>query len=264
MKHPDQDRTVLDPRWEDDLRAGHDADGGQGSVERELEVLHVLRHARAPEPIDDARLDALWGEIEAQAFPSAHGTTWWRRRWWVALVPAATAAVVLFFVVPRQGGDGLDRGDAASEPVARADAAPTSGRPSAAQAASAEDAMLPAAAPAERAEEKRQRSIYEEQFAALAPRSRVIVAGAVDDGRGKLRAELIADARLAGAPSADAVAEPPTELRETRSRSAGAGASGLRGSEPPPEREATSAADAEADADAETNPPPRPRAGGQR
>lgn len=266
MTRPDQDRTVLDPRWEDELRAGLEADGGQGSVERELEVLHALRHARAPEPIDESRMDALWSEIEAQAYPSARGTSWWRRRWWVAVVPAATAAAVLLFVVrPAERSDGEADGtiarDAARDEVEfDTAAAPASARrqgPAASAAASPAEESAPSA----RASGARAPSIYEEQFAALAPRSRAVVTGAVEDGRGKLRAELIADARLAAVPDVDL--QTPTTPSDDRPRSRAAGSSSGAGRSDtlrPAEADVgpTTEVDTEADSDA------RSKAGGGR
>lgn len=103
---PDIDRTaargVLDPAWEDELRRGQEAEGEAGSIEAELAIVHLLRHARAPEALTAGELDKLWA---SELAPALTPTPWWRRRWlWGALPAVATAAVVM--VVVRGPGSG--------------------------------------------------------------------------------------------------------------------------------------------------------------
>lgn len=89
-------RSVLDPAWEDELRSGQEADGEAGSVEAELAIVRLLRHARAPEPLAPADLDALWAEGVAPAITRA---PWWRRRWLWGAVPAFAAAAAVLFII---------------------------------------------------------------------------------------------------------------------------------------------------------------------
>ncbi len=86
--------SVLRPEWEDALRAGQSEDGGAGSVEAELAVIHLLRHARAPEAAPD--LDRLWS---GQISPAITPVAWWRRRWLWGVVPAAATAALLVVVL---------------------------------------------------------------------------------------------------------------------------------------------------------------------
>lgn len=95
---PDASRagSVLDPGWEDALRAGQSEDGGAGSVDAELAVIHLLRHARAPEAPAPADLDRVWTE---QISPAITPAPWYRRKWLWGLVPAAATAALLVIVL---------------------------------------------------------------------------------------------------------------------------------------------------------------------
>jgi hypothetical protein len=92
----EQPGSVLTPDWEDALRAGQAEDGEAGSVEAELAVIHLLRHARAPEALAPADLDRVWHE---QISPSITPTPWWRRKWLWGVVPAAATAALLVVVL---------------------------------------------------------------------------------------------------------------------------------------------------------------------
>jgi hypothetical protein len=161
---------VLDPAWEDALRAGQAEAGEAGSIEPELAVLHLLRHARAPEGIDDDRLDRVWASIDDGA-PQPWWRRVWSRPWWIGGTAAVAAAAVVLVVVVRPGPD-VPGGDVEG-PVADA----------------ADHAQA-----------------LERQFELLAPAARERVAAQVDEGRGELRKELIAtairtgDSSLGGAP----------------------------------------------------------------
>lgn len=151
---------VLDPAWEDALRRGQEAEGEVGSIEPELAIVRLFRHARAPEELAPADLDALWAGELAPAFAP---TPWWRRKWlWGALPALATAAVVL--VIVRGPGD-----DASAPRVA----------------ARAESAPAPAAAPSPA-------RVLAQQFAQLEADARRDLDATVDDDRGVLRHDLLA------------------------------------------------------------------------
>jgi hypothetical protein len=165
-EHPSEPRPgVLDPAWEDALRAGQAEDGGAGSVEAELAVIHLLRHARAPEALAPAALDRVW---QAGVLPQLSPVPWWRRRWLWGAVPVAAAAALLVVVLARP--DGTDAGE---EGVAL-----TGGAPMIADAAAAPS-------PAR---------TLERQFAQLEGDARRDLGDSVDRGRGVLRAQLLADA----------------------------------------------------------------------
>lgn len=93
---PSRPGSVLDSAWEDALRTGQTEDGGAGSVEAELAVVHLLRHARAVEPLAPADLDRLWREGVA---PVITPVPWWRRRWLWGLAPVAATAALLVVVL---------------------------------------------------------------------------------------------------------------------------------------------------------------------
>ncbi|PCC70820.1 hypothetical protein SAMN02745121_02714 [Nannocystis exedens] len=154
-------RGVLDPAWEDELRRGQEAEGETGSIEGELAIVRLLRHARAPEALTAGELDKLWsGELAPALTPAP----WWRRRWlWGAVPAVATAAVVLLVV----------RGpESASAP----------------QVATAESAAAPAAAAPGPSASK----LLAQQFAQLEHDARRDLDARVDDDRGVLRHDLLA------------------------------------------------------------------------
>lgn len=109
---------VLDPKWEDALRAGQEADGGAGSVEDELAVVRLMLHAREPESLPDEALDRIWSDIEPEVAPAP----WWRRPWVLWGAPAVAAAAVLVVLVIPRGDDPVpdDAALAAAESPAEA------------------------------------------------------------------------------------------------------------------------------------------------
>lgn len=163
--------AVLDPSWEVALRSGQEAEGEHGSVEDELAVIHLLRHARAPQPLDDAALDRLWGDVDGSLKEAAASGGWraWLRRPWLlggSAALAATAAAVLVLVWSGPGpGPQPDPGSQLAgtnvpPPTRAADMAAT----------------------------------IEAQFAMLEPGARAEVERSVDEGRSSLRGELLASA----------------------------------------------------------------------
>ena len=149
-------RGVLDPSWEEALRAGQEQDGAAGSVEPELAVLHLLRHARAPEALADAELDGLWRELEDATSPAP----WWRRPWILWGAPIAAAAAVLVIVLRGPG-----------EPV--------------------ETDSLGTGAPRVAIAEPSTSKLLAQQFAILEPAAREALDANVDVGRGALRGQLL-------------------------------------------------------------------------
>jgi hypothetical protein len=149
---------VLDPRWEDALRAGQEADGDAGSVERELAVIHLLRHTAGPEALGDEGLEKVWAEIEPEVAPAR----WWKKflGWRVAgpAVAAAAAAVVIVIVWP--GSEPPDK--PGGDEVAVQETGPGSAE------------------------------ILAAQFEMLAPAARQDIATRVEDGRSSLRGDLLA------------------------------------------------------------------------
>lgn len=164
---PTQPASVLDPAWEDALRAGQAEDGGLGSVDAELAVVHLLRHIRSPEPLTPAALDRTWS---AEISPAISPLPWWRRRWLWGVVPAAATAALLI-VVLRDAPEDLR--------VAR-------GTPT-----SASEARVAVATPAQ---------ALEQQFAQLEGDARRELGVNVDRGRGVMRSHLLAMASVGDKP----------------------------------------------------------------
>jgi hypothetical protein len=166
---PDTKRaeSVLDPAWEDALRAGQAEDGAAGSVEAELGVIHLLRHARAPEPLDPAALDRLWS---TEIAPAITPLPWWRRRWLWGVVPAAATAALLIVVLRRGPDDTFVAGS------------------------------LPAAPDETRVADASSARALERQFAQLEGDARRELGVNVDRGRGVMRSQLLAMASAGDKP----------------------------------------------------------------
>lgn len=162
--------AVTDPVWEQELRAGMEADGEVGSVEPELAIARLLRHAHAPAELGDAREGAIWREIADRLDEVAPvARPWWRRAWsplskpWIWGPAVAMAAVAVLVLVNR----------------------PVPPSPDASPAEVARDAR----------EKKSMAAQLEGQFVALAPTARASVARRVDASRGEMRSTLLAQAR---------------------------------------------------------------------
>jgi len=210
--------SVLDPKWEDELRRGQEAEGEAGSVDAELAYVHLLRHARAPETLEPDELDALWSDLDAELWPAR--TPWWRKAWVWWMAPAAAAAAVLFVVVVNDGQDeqaSLARSDAqdeveqsadeakpappAAEPTLSEERAPADGSVAAAESRKREARGSGAAAlddEAEGGERSPQLSALRANFVRLAPNGRRAIRVSVDQSRDQLRAELLDLARGGG------------------------------------------------------------------
>jgi hypothetical protein len=157
--------AVLDPQWEVALRSGQAAEGEQGSVEDELAVIHLLRHARSPQPLADDALDRLWTEVDEASRPAAGGwRAWLRQPWLLGGAVAVAAAAVLVVVWPEQGP-----GPAGGGTIAVRDRLPSAGHGDMA-------------------------ATIEAQFALLEPGARAQVAQSIDEGRSSVRGELLAAA----------------------------------------------------------------------
>lgn len=164
MSREVQHDAVTDPVWEQELRAGMEAEGESGSIEPELAIARLLRHAHAPAELGDAREGAIWREIAGRLDEvSPVAVPWWRRLstpWVWAPATAMAAAAVLFLVTrPPTTTPGVD----APPRIATADT-------------------------------KSMAAQLEGQFAALAPSARAKVAQRVDASRGDVRSSLLAKA----------------------------------------------------------------------
>jgi len=151
---------VLDPQWEDELRAGQEAEGAQGSVDAELAVVHLFRHAASPETLEPEALGAIWSEVAEGIEAESGFTPWWRRifdwRVGVGVTVAAAAAAVLVLATRPQPDPGP-----APDAVAQASAA---------------DGLS---------------ITLQAQFDMLAPEARAVIDAEVDAGRDAVRQKLL-------------------------------------------------------------------------
>ncbi|NVB38906.1 hypothetical protein G6O69_13775 [Pseudenhygromyxa sp. WMMC2535] len=210
---------VLDPEWEDALRSGQEQEGERGSVEPELALLHLLRHARQPESLEPDALDAIWSDVEAEVAPA--GQPWWRRAWVWWTAPVVATAAVLAIVVIQPGASeptlALDESHAAPQaeedaPFAKSEEALAEGsasnkdsdedsarasRERAAGAASAtpEITQLGGIAAADGGARSPGASAFESSYIRLEPQGRAALVAAVDRSRDELRDQLLAQAR---------------------------------------------------------------------
>ncbi|MFO7564247.1 MAG: hypothetical protein R6X02_16490 [Enhygromyxa sp.] len=223
---PPRGGEVLDPEWEEALRRGQEAEGEAGSVDAELAFVHLLRHSREPEALAPQQLDAIWSAIEAEVAPAR--VPWWRKAWvwWSAPALAAAAVLVVMVIKPSEQGEAtIARQDrAAEDKQERAASAPGQARDDAFEGA-AQRAELEAAEAepmnqneaeakpeASAADEDGARgsagiggrkggagaSMFEANFAKLAPHGRLAIRVSVDHSRDELRSQLLAKARGGG------------------------------------------------------------------
>lgn len=173
-------RQVLDPAWEDELRAGQEQEGEAGSLDAELAVLHLLRHARGPEPLAAAELDRLWTELEPVVAPRP----WWRRAWVFVAAPALAGAAALALVIASDSADTSATGGAPGPALVAQRAAAESAGPT--------TEPLPAAPVALGGATSR---LLEQHFALLEPAARRQLDDRIDRDRARLRGDLLAIAR---------------------------------------------------------------------
>jgi hypothetical protein len=226
---------VADPSWEEILSRGQDAAEEHGNLEADLAMLHLLRHAREPEPLADRALEEIWGAVDEAVTP----VPWWKRKWIMWAAPVAAAAAVMVIVLqPAEDGTAVARQDVASEMapskqsgldldeddanVARVDGKSRARVPAGAPAGNAlavndeeaepaefeaglEEGAAEAASPAFESERaaKGARSrggalALEKQFAMLELDARAALHASVDRERQTLRHELIAHAKRGG------------------------------------------------------------------
>lgn len=169
----EKQKGVLDPHWEDALRAGQESEGARGSVEAELAVVHLFRHAAGPETLEPEAARAVWSEVAEQLEAESGFTPWWRRMfdWRVGVgvaVAAAAAAVVVISTGP----------ETVPEP-----------HPEAVAQLGGADGMS---------------VTLQAQFDLLAPQARAYIGSEVDESRGSLREDLLASLKpsstMGGAP----------------------------------------------------------------
>ena len=201
-------RGVIDPAWEDELRSGQAAEGEQGSVEPELELLHLLRHVREPDSLAPEQLDALWSAIAAEVAPVA--TPWWRKTWLWWSAPALAAVAVLAVIViddgkqeaPNVAHNDEKRSESANLEAKAEAPTPSAAAPSDEFAGFAEEAEGSAAGARSGATKDDKQiaraggsNAFEASFQELAPYGRRAIRGSVDTSRDQLRSQLLADAR---------------------------------------------------------------------
>lgn len=175
---------VVDPRWEEELLAGQQAEGESGGLDADLAMIHLLRHAREPDPLSEAAFESIWSEVRAEVVPAP----WWKRRWWTWAVPALAGAAVLAIVIVPPGDGGA---------VAQRETAPQADGEGSIAGNEEAGAGEGSEGPVRIASRSAQAELIEQQFAALAADGRAEVAGSVDQGRGRVRSALVDGAKEA-------------------------------------------------------------------
>jgi len=191
-------RGVVDDGWERELTAGQEAAGEHGDLDADLAMLHLLRHARAPEALGEDALEEVLGQVRAASAPAS--TPWWRHRLvrWVA-VPACAGLAVALIVRPGEGdratvaATAADAEHAATESAAKE---PTASPGVFAEATPPAREGAPAAKP------------YELQFAALEGEARASLRDAVLNSRTEARHEWLASLGARTLPDEDASTTP--------------------------------------------------------
>lgn len=195
-------RQVLDPAWEDELRAGQEQDGGAGSVDEELAVLHLLRHLRDPEVLGKADLEGIWLSME----PILKPKPWWQRAWFFVGAPALAGGAALLLVIGMPIQDsGPDDSAAGAPRIAVADGVASTSKRKAAAAAPAEKPVRSLAessvggsatgSTAVSASASTSALVLEQHFSLLERGARRDLAGRVDLGRVRARGDLLARAQ---------------------------------------------------------------------
>lgn len=184
---------VLDPDWEEALRRGQEAEGEKGSVEAELAVVHLLRHARAPEELGDDRLEEVWGQVHGEVAPAP----WWKRPWMV-WAPVAAAAAVVVFVIAKPPKD--ESAVAIADDVAAEGSEAKPATPPMAEAEEADEEIAlegaertRAAAPGDGSGSGMAQTL-QSQFAMLEAEGRAQINGSIETERGSLRSGLLNNA----------------------------------------------------------------------
>ncbi|HGG58150.1 MAG TPA: hypothetical protein ENK31_10175 [Nannocystis exedens] len=197
-------RQVVDPVWEDELRAGQEQDGGAGSVDEELAVLHLLRHLREPEVLGEADLEGIWRSMEPVLKPKP----WWQRAWFFVGAPALAggAALLLVLGTPTQNSGPADA--AAGDPkIAVADGArptlqreapasvPLAAKPTGSVAESSPGPGSGSGSGLGSASVSASALVLEQHFSLLERGARRELAGRIDLGRARARGDLLARAQ---------------------------------------------------------------------
>jgi len=169
-------RGVLDDAWEQELVMGQEAAGEAGDLEADLAMLHLLRHARDPEPLGEDALGDVLAQVRAAGAQAA--APWWRHSLirWVA-VPACAGLAVVLIVRPGEG----DRATVAAVAIDERGGDALSDR---------QEAFAEATVPARRGSSPAKP--YETQFAALEGSARESLRDAVFASRSLARHDWLA------------------------------------------------------------------------
>lgn len=178
---PDTAPDALDGVWEEDLRRGQAAEGERGSVEDELAVVRLVRHAVAPADLDPAVADRVLAEVERAVRPRRRFL-----RWPVAVggLLAGAAAVALWV--------------RAADRSVPAEAAPAQ-MAERAQSPEAASVAAPAAEPGEGGAKSGTPRVLEAYFARLEPLERARIARQVASARRGMIEDLLGGLGAQGA-----------------------------------------------------------------